>query len=336
MKYRRMTYLERIELEDGLRQGVSQARIARRLGRQRSTIHREIKRGKWDVRLGVLCAVPTYSAGVAERQQWRNHAWRREPRKLKGEIRTWVIDRLQKYWSPEQICGRLLKEKKLRLTAETIYRMIERDRRRKHQGGGGVLWKFLRQARKRRRRRCVIWNRTGRRDHLPCISTRGNSANRRKTRGHWERDTMLGQRGSPRAVLVMVDRKTRFTRIGMLERMTGEVTGSKTMELMRGLTCKTITSDRGFEFTSGFETLSHALGAKVFFCHAYTARERGTNENTIGLLRQFFPKRFDIDKTSYSELALAQERLNRRPRKCLDWRTPEEVFFKGKTVALPT
>lgn len=321
MKYRRMDYLDRIKLAEGIEQGRSQKWMARRLKFHSSTISRELARNRLTVR-------SKYDCGVAQRSTWKRWGWRRQPRKLCGEVRDLVERLLQQQFSPEQICCRLRHERSFHLAPETIYRMVERDRR---SSSSRELWRHLRQARKARRRRCLIWNRTGKRQHLPSVKHRPKSANERRERGHWERDTMLGTMKSC-ALLVMVDRKTRYTKIRFLPNRTTEVTTSATMELIRELPCKTITSDRGNEFID-YESLQYATNAKIYFCTPYTASERGTNENTIGLLRQYFPKGKDVSGVTTQEIQHAEDRLNHRPRKCLDWKTPYEVFFR-KTSAL--
>jgi IS30 family transposase len=321
MKYRRMDYIDRINLEDALKQGKSQRWIARRLRFHPSTVCREINRNRATPR-------SSYWSGHAERLTWQRWGWRRQPRKLKGDLRAWVIRMLQGKWSPEQICCRLRDETGQSLSPETVYRMVERDRKTVHTQG---LWRHLRQARKARRRRCVLWNRSGKRQNLPTISSRGRFADLRLQKGHWERDTMLGQK-TKCALLVMVDRKSRYTRIGFLRRRTTEETSLMTMKLLKGLSCKTITSDRGSEFID-YEHLEQAIGAKIYFCNPYTASERGTNENTIGLIRQYFPKGRDLSNVTVQQIAEVERQINNRPRKCLDFKTPHEVFFR-KTVAL--
>ena len=129
------------------------------------------------------------------------------------------------------------------------------------------------------------------------------------------------------AVLVLVDRKTRYAKLGLLRSRDGRQTSLKTLELLRGLPCKTMTSDRGPEFIE-YESLAGALSAKFYFCTPYTASERGTNENTIGLIRQYLPKRFEIAKLTERKLREIEAEFNNRPRKCLDWKTPAEVFFR--------
>jgi IS30 family transposase len=136
------------------------------------------------------------------------------------------------------------------------------------------------------------------------------------------------------SVLLIADRKSRFVKLGKLSRRTAPLTLQKTKELLRHLPKKTMTNERGKEFTD-HEQLTRDLGLPVYFCHPYTSSERGTSENRIGIIRQYLPKGSNLKFLKHKTLKIIEWELNNRPMKCLDWRTPYEVFFK-KAVALTT
>jgi IS30 family transposase len=158
----------------------------------------------------------------------------------------------------------------------------------------------------------------------------------RKRLGDWEADTVLGQKNSY-ALVTLVERKSRFTLVQKIKRRTAAATKAAIVNLLRPYPRRTltITCDNGKEFAAHQE-LAAALDTEVYFAHPYASWERGTNENTNGLLRQYFPKGSDFSKITPEQVQLAQQRLNTRPRKCLAVRTPEMVFFNLSHVALET
>jgi IS30 family transposase len=310
--YRRIDYLDRIDLEFYLSQGLNQKQIARRMGFNESTISREIRRNE----------LPSqYQAGHAQRLTWQR--WhRRKPKKMDEKLKTQIIKLLKLFWSPEQISHRLRIEGSKTVSPETIYRFIDRDRKR-----GGDLYLNLRRVRKRRKRRFPS-RVPSRQEKLPCIENREQEANDRIRIGDWERDTMFGT-SRKECLLVIVDRKTKYTKLAKLKSKKPDEANQKTIELLKGLPKKTITSDRGFEFLK-FQSLKEKTRAKIYFCHPYTSSERGTNENTIGLIRQYIPKKVSLDRFTNKEIRRIEDKINSRPRKTLDWRTPNEVFYRDR------
>ena len=135
-------------------------------------------------------------------------------------------------------------------------------------------------------------------------------------------------------ILVCVERKSRYTRLAKLERKTADRTAKATVSLLKNLPCKSITNDRGQEFQA-HERVAEKLGVKIYFCHPYTSSERGTNENRIGVLRQYLPKRSNLAGVNHYQIKKIETEINNRPMKCLDWRTPLEVL-SGQEVALIT
>jgi len=206
---------------------------------------------------------------------------------------------LRLYWSPEQISNRLYEEQGFRISHEWIYQHVYRDNG-------------------------IIPNQT-------MIDERPNEANERSRIGDWEGDTIVGK--NHKGVLIsLVDRKSRYTVLGHSASKRKEPVANDIIDRMTPFkkTCKTITYDNGREF-SDHERIGTALNADMYFAHPYASWERGTNENTNGLVRQFFPKGTCLLKVSEQKLQSTMDRLNHRPRKTLNWRTPHEVFSNSNT-----
>lgn len=314
MSYSRVTWEDRIKIKIFLQLGKSNAEIAREIGKNKSTIGREIKRnsGKRGYR-------PKQAQDFASSREQSKHL----PYVLTDQLKKEIEKKLHKKWSPEQISNRLKLEKKDSASTETIYKYIYQDRI-----DGGQLWKNLRRARRRRKKRFPSEERRGRiKDAVP-ISMRGKAANGRKTRGHWERDTMIGL-DRKTAILALVDRKTRYNKFVKLNRKTAFKVTAATIKALSGLPVATITNDRGLEF-SDHKECSSKLKVKIFFCDPYTSSQRGTNENRIGLLRQYFPKGSELKNVSNKMIKKVEFEMNNRPMKCLDWMTPYEVMMKKK------
>jgi IS30 family transposase len=235
---------------------------------------------------------------------------------------------LKKKWSPQQISQRLKLEGHDSVSHERIYQFIAEDK-----VNGGALWKNLRYSHKRRKRRFPSQDRRGQIQNAVSIEKRSAGANNRSRLGHWERDTMVGGERKT-GVLVCVERKSRYTRLKKLKRKTADRTAKATINLLRKLPCKSITNDRGQEFQA-HQLVAEKLGVKVYFCHPYTSSERGTNENRIGVLRQYLPKKSNLAGITEREIQKIEIEINNRPMKCLDWRTPLEVL-SGQEVALIT
>lgn len=234
-------------------------------------------------------------------------------------------------WSPEQISHRLGLEQKAAISHEWIYQYVYRDKQ-----AGGDLYRHLRQQKPRRRR----YGRYGKRSYLVdtrSIEDRPKEVESRYRFGHWEGDTVIGK-GRRGALLTLVERKSRYTLVRRVKSMHGAVVERQIHYALRPLKdrVKTITFDNGREFADHKKMEAH-LDARVYFAHPYSSWERGTNENTNGLLRQYFPKTCDTSTVDLRKIALAADRLNHRPRKCLGYRTPNEILFGEKnqlTVAL--
>lgn len=324
MSYTHLTREERYQMQSLLRAGCSRRWIAATLGRDPATVSRELRRN----------AGPRgYAAALAQRRaQARGARARSRPRITARQWR--AIERfvVQWQWSPQQIAERARLEGSVRISAQRIYQRIRRDRGRGPRWGVGLRCRRLRrkpygQGRSRRGR---IPGRVG-------IEHRPAAVAQRREIGHWEADTLIGRRKKG-AVLSLVERNSRYLRLGHLRQRTAAATTRQLRRRLRALRERvtTITADNGKEFC-GHARISTSLGAAFYFCAPQQAWQRGTNENTNGLIRQYLPKDRDLSNVSGAEIAKIEHRLNHRPRKCLGYRTPHEVFHDTQemlTVAL--
>lgn len=313
--FHQLTSGERYALSALRKQGCSQAHIARALGRHPSTISREIRRNSKD-RTGRV-----YRPALADDYaRWRRSRSRRNQR-FTAEDWAVVVARLKQEWSPEQIAGRLKKQRRLRISHETIYRFVWEDRRR-----GGSLYRHLRGAQKKRRKGYGRYDSRGRLAGKRHISERPPGAENRSRIGHLEGDTVLGS-SDKHCILTLVDRKIGYTMIGKLEARTVEATNRCALELISNTPrrVRTVTVDNGTEF-HGYKDIEAATGVQFFFATPHHAWERGTNENTNGLIRQYLPKRKSMAHLSQADCDHIAQQLNNRPRKRLDYRTPTECY----------
>ena len=321
MAYHQITLLERVLIWDYLRQGKSAGEVAQELGRHRSTIYREVARN---------CSG---TDGFYRFQQADSAAHTRRSRSRRNRRLTdqdWdLVETLlkQEDWSPEQIAGRMGLERRLQISHETIYRRIWNDKRH-----GGFLHMHLRQATKQRRKRHGTYDSRGRLAGKRPIQDRPDAADNRSRVGHWEADTVLGD-GKP-YVVTLVERKTGYVQIGKLNARTTEQLSRRTIQLIQRQPrpVRTVTADNGTEF-HGYADIERVTDARFYFATPHHSWERGTNENTNGLIRQYLPKRQSMASlTQYHCNAIARK-LNTRPRKRLGYRTPQECY-EPPTVAL--
>lgn len=316
MIYTQLTQEQRYQIYALLKMEHSQSEIAKAIGVHRATVCRELKRN---------CGKRGYRA-----QQAHQFAQTRR-KKVKTRIRAedWALveENLRQDWSPEQISGRMQKAG-IRISHEHIYQYVYADKR-----VGGSLWTHLR-CQKKRRKRAGGRDRRGIIPGRVSIEQRPKVAEKRARLGDWEGDTIIGQRHKG-ALLTMVDRKSGYTLIGKLTRCEAQQVVEQSAELLNPMPyVETLTVDNGKEF-AGHARISAQTGAVVYFAHPYASWERGTNENTNGLIRQYLPKKRRLDDVAEHELAEIMLRLNHRPRKRLEYQTPHEVLFR-QSVALTT
>ena len=307
--------------------GHSQAEIARCLGRHPSTIGRELQRNSaFDGR---------YSSGSAQAQaNARCRARMRRPKTGNPELMRYVERKLGRRWSPEQIAGRLREVGSAMLPGATIshatiYRWIWSDPERAHR-----IKPLLRVACKPRRK---PYGKASKRGQIPgrvSIDERAKTVEERSRLGDWEGDTVVGK-GHSGYVATCVDRRSRYLLSRKLADASAKAMNGALHGAMRRLPAgkrQTLTVDNGREFAK-HERLDRLLGLAVYFAHPYSSWQRGTNENTNGLLRQYLPKKIPFTQLTEWRLASYVLQLNQRPRKCLNYRTPAEVFHE-RHVAL--
>jgi IS30 family transposase len=310
-----MTFAERYTLGLLRRQGLAPAAIARVLGRHRSTILREVRRNRKASDGGYRPQLADWYARGRRSRSRRNRRF--SPADLRQVRRL-----LEQQWSPEQVAGYLRRHRRLRISHETIYRYIWAEKR-----AGGTLYTHLRGARKQRRKRYGRYDSRGRLAGKRPITARPAAVATRTQIGHWEVDTMLGSGQAGPCVLTLVERKTGYVVIGKLPaRTTGHVTARATQLLRRQprQVC-TVTADNGTEFHD-YATIERRTGTRFYFATPHHAWERGTNENTNGLIRQYLPKGQSMARLTQHDCTAIARQLNRRPRKRLAYRTPEECY----------
>jgi transposase, IS30 family len=314
MTYHQLTSGERYMLSALRKQGLSQAAIARQLGRAPSTISRELRRN----------ACPTdghYRPSKADsRTRNRRSHSRRNARFNASHFA--IVDRyLRQCWSPEQIAGHLRLQQILLISHETIYRHIWADK-----ATGGDLCRYLRGASKQRRKRYRAYDSRGRLAGKRPITERPAIVETRSRIGDWEIDTVMGH-GSKDCIVTLVERKTGYLIIGKLKDRTKETLSQCVIPIIHayGYHIKTITADNGTEF-HGYQDIEHATGVRFYFATPHHSWERGTNENTNGLIRQYLPKRTSMANLTQQQCNAIALKINARPRKRLGYRTPEELF----------
>jgi IS30 family transposase len=298
-------------------QEASMQEIGERLGRSKGTISRELSRN--------VSSTKDYKPHLAQRYYQKRRRESQKPYRLEDDawLRQYVQEKLRQYWSPEQISDKLYDDYGINVSPVTIYSWIYRNRIK-----GGEFCKYLRQSHKRRRKRRASQDRRGQMPDRRMIDQRPKVVNERKRIGDWESDTVEGAKGSG-FIATHVERKSRYTVAVKVDDKSAETVTKATLEAMRKLPSgkvRTMTFDNGKEF-AGFKELEHELNMTAYFARPYHSWERGTNENTNGLLRQFFPKGMDFSTIVQSDVDIAVELLNNRPRKCLNYRTPTEVFW---------
>ena len=318
--YTQLASAERYQIYSLLKAGHSPAEIARVIKRDKSTISRELRRNRGG---------RGYRAGQAQRlASRRRRGCAANARRFDGHHWRLIERLIQREWSPQQIAGRLRLLKRLRISPERIYRHLLADKQ-----AGGSLYRHLRCQRIRKKR----YGRPSRQGQLPnrvSIEQRPAIVARRARLGDWELDTVFGK-GHRQCVLSMSERRSRFAVLANLPRHCAHALAYVSIRWLRALKRKvhSLTADNGREFAL-HEFIAHTLKTRFYFAHPNAAWERGTNENANGLLRQYLPKGTDLAKVQTATLRFIMNRLNHRPRKCLGWRTPYEVFFNLKPVAL--
>ena len=318
MSFKHLSLEERHYIEVERKGGASMNKIAKKLGRSQGSISREISRNT---------GKRGYRHKQAHELTQRRHQSKTKAIKLSNEIKELINGYLQDKWSPEQIAGRLKKDGIIDLHHETIYQYILKDKK-----AGGELHTHLRHQNKTYRKR---YGNARSRSGIPNrvdIDERPEVANKRERVGDWEFDTIIGKNHKG-AIVTMDERKTKL-------RLAAPLSGKKAKEVtdavIKLLTpikdlVKTGTFDNGKEFAY-HEQMASALDCDTYFAKPYHSWERGQNENANGLLRQYFPKSMELVGVTDAEVYFAVDKLNSRPRKCLDYFTPYEAFEQSTGI----
>jgi IS30 family transposase len=313
--YTQLTQEERYQIYILKKAEYNQAEIAELLERDKSTISRELRRNH-----GLKGYRPQQAHNLALQRRYD----KAQPR-IGDQVWQLVEALIREEWSPEQVVGRVEMEQGVSISHEWIYQYIYADQR-----SGGDLYRFLR-CQKIRRKRYGIYSRRGTIPNQVSIDDRPAIVDSKRRFGDWEGDTVIGK-GHRGALVTLVERKSLYTVIRAVLYKTAEAVRNAVAD---GLTphkdrVHTITYDNGREF-SDHEGMAYDLEACIYFAHPYSSWERGLNENTNGLIRQYFPKDRDLRTVTKHEIKNAMDKLNHRPRKSLGYRTPYEVFFNTRT-----
>lgn len=309
--YRRVAYEDRCQIQAFLQAEIAIPEMARTIGFHKSTIYRELGRYR---KLRGRGYDPKRANGYAN---VRRRSCRR-PFVIAGELEGWIGNQLYSGWSPQYISGRLRKEGSYQVSHETIYRYIYRQ--------WSIYKHCLRRYNKRGGSRCRM-KKYRMPDNKTLIHTRPEIANQRRRIGDWERDTMYV--ANRRQILVCTDRKSRFIKIAKLHNLDSQSISALTWKVLRSTRKKvyTITNDNGPEFRA-----TSIKGVPIYYCDPRKPQQRGTVENCIGQLRQYIRRNTHFRQLSRARLKDIEAALNFRPRKCLDYLTPYEVFYDTRVA----
>lgn len=316
--YHQLTREQRYQIAALREAGLNQREVAALVGVHKSTISRELRRNANRTRRGYL---PRHAHLIAlARRDARARS------RLRPVHWLWVKRLLKRCWSPDQISRRAAQEGCFRISHEWIYRHILEDRR-----AGGELHRYLRCQKRRRKRYARITRMRGEILERVSIHQRPAVIETRTRIGDWEGDTVAGRRWHT-GIVTLVERASRYSVLGRLSGKSAPHTARTVSQRLASLKEKTLslTVDNGQEFAHHYR-ITKALDVPVYFADPRSPWQRGAVENTNGLLRQYFPKTHDFTRISARELRRVQNELNHRPRKCLGYKTPHEVFFNTET-----
>jgi IS30 family transposase len=321
MAYKQLTLEQRYGLKAFMQAGFTIPEISKELSVHKSTLYREIKRN-------------TGKRGYRPKQanikaQERRYGSRKNSR-LTTDMIVRIVYLLRLDLSPEQVSGYLKRNHDTHISHETIYKYILTNK-----ANGGDLYKHLRHFSKKRKKRYGSNDRRGQIPGRISIDERPEIVDLKERIGDWEIDTIIGKNHKG-ALVTAVERKTKFTCIRRVPNKRADIVANALIDMLSPFEDKvhTLTKDNGKEFSQHLK-VAKALEAYVYFAHPYHSWERGLNENTNGLIRQYFPKNCSFDNITPEDVTFVQNRLNLRPRKSLNYKTPMEEFLNIK-VALIT
>lgn len=312
MSYKQLTQQQRYHIDVLWKAGYTQSHMADEVGVHKSTITREMRRnsrwkGYYPEQAQAFCDY--------RRERAKKHI------KFTDEVKAYVKEKLLLNWSPEQISGVAKSENLFSISHERIYQYILADKKY-----GGKLYTYLRQGHKKYKKRYGSPARGHLIKNRKFIEERPAIVDDKSRIGDWEIDTIIGKKGK-QAIVTIVERVSKKTLLKKVEFKTAKLVADATIEALRSLPRKvfTITGDNGSEFCY-HQFISKTLDAEFYFAHPYSAWERGVNENTNGLVRQYLRKGCDFSPVTDDDLIFIMDRLNNRPRKTLGYKTPNEVF----------
>jgi|SRR3990167_746511 len=326
MGFKQLDYMKRCQILAFWKAGYKQADIAKEVGVHQSTISRELNRNITFVRtkLGSWQYKPDYAqCNARERHREKN-----KKIKLTSDVAQFIRDKLETKWSPEQISGYAKKHALFSIGKEWIYQFILKDKEK-----GGKLFLNLRHQNKRYRKRYGSPKRTGPIKNRRFIDDRPKIVDERKRIGDWEIDTIIGKQ-QQQAVVSIVERFSKKTILKKASRKSASIVTNATIEGLKPFSnvVHSITGDNGSEFAY-HEIISKELNTDFYFAHPYSSWERGLNENTNGLVRQYLKKQSCFINVNDNDLEAIASQLNDRPRKSLNYETPNEVFDKHFALA---
>jgi IS30 family transposase len=310
--YQQLTYEQRCQISALKKSGCSQRKIAETIGTTQPTVSRELARN---------AGARGYRHKQAQERTEQRRAEASQATKMTPDMITVIESKLRVEWSPEQISGWLLYDQELLISHESVYLHIWADKR-----AGGDLFTHLRHQGKKYNKRRNGKSTRGQIKNRVSIDDRPQVVDDKSRIGDWEIDTVIGK-GHSGALVTIVERVTKLTVSSRVNSKSAADVTEATIALLKPFedVVHTITADNGKEFAY-HEEISKALSTEVYFAHPYSSWERGLNENTNGLLRQYFPKNTDFKKVEQIEVRRALRRLNSRPRKDLDFKTPAQLM----------
>ena len=322
MSYTHLTERERYVISHLNTSGISKREIGRRLNRSHTTISRELARNS----LAISRYWYIFSQPMADARKPIPRHTKRESNK---RLMRYILSKLQQQWSPEQIACRVAQDHRddqsMRISHEGLYKLIYRNAKQ-----GGDIYSQL-----RRRKQAGYGSERGLIANRKRIAERPACVNLKNRYGDWEGDTVIGIQGTG-AILTNVERKSRYLITAKLQDKQAIPLANACIQLFKNIKAalrQTLTVDNGKEFAA-FKKIEEKTNLDIYFADPYSSWQRGCNENTNGLLRQYFPKGTDFTTMTEKQLAQATRRINNRPRKCLGYRTPSEVFWAASRGAL--
>lgn len=325
MNYKQLTDPQRYQIESYLKANCNITQIAKQLDVHKSTISRELKRN------GKKRAYNA-SHAIEVSKERRKEAYKHSV--FDANMKRYIIDKMtNKQWSPQQIKGRCDLQGVAMVSVERIYQYIYCD-----QVQGGLLYQYLRTARRKRKKRLHTKHQRGQIPNRVMIDKRPEIVAAKARFGDWEADTIIGKNHKS-AIVTLTERKSQFELMAKTDRTKAVSIKKQIINLLAPFKeqVKTITSDNGKEFTL-HQQIAKKLEAQFFFAHPYSPWQRGLNEYNNKLIRQYLPKKTDFNKVKHQTINMIISKLNNRPRKLLGYKTPNEVFLTNfnQSVALIT